>query len=194
MTEKKRCNWSTNDPLYIAYHDSEWGEPVHRDKQLFECLILETFQSGLSWITILRKRENFREALDFFDFTKMAQYKENKIEELLLNKGIIRHNQKIRAAISNAQAFIKIQEEFGSFNSFIWAFVKGKPIQNKRKQMSEITATSDLSDKLSKELKKRGFKFVGSKVIYAFMQAIGMVNDHTIDCFRNAKLKNNESD
>ena len=194
MTEKKRCNWSTNDPLYIAYHDSEWGEPVHRDKQLFECLILETFQSGLSWITILRKRENFREALDFFDFTKMAQYKENKIEELLLNKGIIRHKQKIRAAISNAQAFIKIQEEFGSFNSFIWAFVKGKPIQNKRKQMSEITATSDLSDKLSKELKKRGFKFVGSKVIYAFMQAIGMVNDHTIDCFRYAKLKNNESD
>ena len=194
MTEKKRCNWSTNDPLYIAYHDSEWGEPVHREEQLFECLILETFQSGLSWITILRKRENFREALDFFDFTKMAQYKENKIEELLLNKGIIRHNQKIRAAISNAQAFIKIQEEFGSFNSFIWAFVKGKPIQNKRKQMSEITATSDLSDKLSKELKKRGFKFVGSKVIYAFMQAIGMVNDHTIDCFRYAELKNNESD
>ncbi len=194
MTEKKRCNWSTNDPLYIAYHDSEWGEPVHRDKQLFECLILETFQSGLSWITILRKRENFREALDFFDFTKMAQYKENKIEELLLNKGIIRHKQKIRAAISNAQAFIKIQEEFGSFNSFIWAFVKGKPIQNKRKQMSEITATSDLSDKLSKELKKRGFKFVGSKVIYAFMQATGMVNDHTIDCFRYAELKNNESD
>ena len=194
MTEKKRCNWVTNDPLYIAYHDSEWGEPVHRDKQLFECLILETFQSGLSWITILRKRENFREALDFIDFTKIAQYKENKIEELLLNKGIIRHNQKIRAAISNAQAFIKIQEEFGSFNSFIWAFVKGKPIQNKRKQMSEITATSDLSDKLSKELKKRGFKFVGSKVIYAFMQAIGMVNDHTIDCFRYAKLKNNESD
>lgn len=194
MTEKKRCNWSTNDPLYIAYHDSEWGEPVHREEQLFECLILETFQSGLSWITILRKRENFREALDFFDFTKMAQYKENKIEELLLNKGIIRHNQKIRAAISNAQAFIKIQEEFGSFNSFIWAFVKGKPIQNKRKQMSEITATSDLSDKLSKELKKRGFKFVGSKVIYAFMQATGMVNDHTIDCFRYAELKNNESD
>ena len=166
MTEKKRCNWVTNDPLYIAYHDSEWGEPVHREEQLFECLILETFQSGLSWITILRKRENFREALDFFDSTKMAQYKENKIEELLLN----------------------------SFNSFIWAFVKRKPIQNKRKQMSEITATSDLSDKLSKELKKRGFKFVGSKVIYAFMQATGMVNDHTIDCFRYAELKNNESD
>ena len=194
MTEKKRCNWAINDPLYIAYHDSEWGEPVHRDKQLFECLILETFQSGLSWITILRKRENFREALDFFDSTKMAQYKENKIEELLLNSGIVRHKQKIRAAISNAQAFIKIQEEFGSFNSFIWAFVKRKPIQNKRKQMSEITATSDLSDKLSKELKKRGFKFVGSKVIYAFMQATGMVNDHTIDCFRYAELKNNESD
>jgi DNA-3-methyladenine glycosylase I len=124
----------------------------------------------------------------------MAQYKENKIEELLLNSGIVRHKQKIRAAISNAQAFIKIQEEFGSFNSFIWAFVKRKPIQNKRKQMSEITATSDLSDKLSKELKKRGFKFVGSKVIYAFMQATGMVNDHTIDCFRYAELKNNESD
>ena len=194
MTEKKRCNWATNDPLYIAYHDSEWGEPVHQEEQLFECLILETFQSGLSWITILRKRENFREALDFFDSTKMAQYKENKIEELLLNSGIVRHKQKIRAAISNAQAFIKIQEEFGSFNSFIWAFVKGKPIQNKRLQMSEITATSDLSDKLSKELKKRGFKFVGSKVIYAFMQATGMVNDHTIDCFRYAELKNNESD
>ena len=194
MTEKKRCNWVTNDPLYIAYHDSEWGEPVHPDKQLFECLILETFQSGLSWITILRKRENFREAFDYFDSTKIVQYKEDKIEELLLNKGIVRHKQKIRAAISNAQAFINIQEEFGSFNTFIWAFVERKPIQNKRTQMSEITATSDLSDKLSKELKKRGFKFVGSKVIYAFMQACGMVNDHTIDCFRYAKLKNNKSD
>ena len=194
MTEKKRCNWVTNDPLYIAYHDSEWGEPVHRDKQLFECLILETFQSGLSWITILRKRENFREAFDFFDCTKIAQYKEDKIEELLLNKGIVRHKQKIRAAISNAQAFINIQEEFGSFNSFIWAFVERKPIQNKRTQMSEITATSDLSYKLSKELKKRGFKFVGSKVIYAFMQACGMVNDHTIDCFRYAKLAYNKSE
>ena len=194
MTKKKRCNWVTNDPLYINYHDYEWGEPIYREEQLFECLILETFQSGLSWITILRKRENFREAFDFFDSSKIAQYKEDKIEELLLNKGIVRHKQKIRAAISNAQAFIKIQEEFGSFNSFIWAFVERKPIQNKRTQMSEITATSDLSDKLSKELKKRGFKFVGSKVIYAFMQACGMVNDHTIDCFRYAKLKNNKSD
>ena len=194
MTEKKRCNWVTNDPLYINYHDYEWGEPVHREEQLFECLILETFQSGLSWITILRKRENFREAFDYFDSTKIVQYKEDKIKELLLNKGIVRHKQKIRAAISNAQAFINIQEEFGSFNSFIWAFVERKPIQNKRTQMSEITATSDLSDKLSKELKKRGFKFVGSKVIYAFMQACGMVNDHTIDCFRYAKLKNNKSD
>ena len=167
---------------------------MHREEHLFECLILETFQSGLSWITILRKRDNFREAFDYFDSTKIAQYKKDKIEELLLNKGIVRHKQKIRAAISNAQAFINIQEEFGSFNSFIWAFVERKPIQNKRTQMSEITATSDLSDKLSKELKKRGFKFVGSKVIYAFMQATGMVNDHTIDCFRYAKLKNNKSD
>jgi len=187
--EKIRCDWSTKDPLYIAYHDNEWGVPLHDEQQLFEFLILETFQAGLSWITVLRKRENFREAFDKFDYTKVALYGEDKIQELLQNAGIIRNKLKVRSAISNAVAFIEIQKEFGSFDKYIWGFVDGKPIQNNRKKMSEITATTEISDILSKDLKKRGFKFVGSTVIYAHMQATGMVNDHVESCFRFNELK-----
>jgi DNA-3-methyladenine glycosylase I len=188
--EKIRCDWSTKDPLYIAYHDNEWGVPLHDEQQLFEFLILETFQAGLSWITVLRKRENFRKAFDNFDYKKVALYGEDKVQELLLDAGIIRNKLKVRAAISNAAAFMEIQKEFGSFDKYIWGFVDGKPIQTNRKLMSEITATTEISDKLSKDLKKRGFKFVGPTVIYAHMQATGMVNDHVESCFRFDELKN----
>ena len=186
---KKRCDWSTNDPLYIAYHDNEWGVPLHNEQQLFEFLTLETFQAGLSWITVLRKRENFRIAFDNFDYQKIALYDETKVEELLQDSGIIRNKLKIRAAINNAQAFMQIQNEFGSFDAYIWGFVGGKAIQNQRKNMRDLPATSEISDKLSKDLKKRGFKFVGSTVIYAHMQATGMVNDHTMDCFRYKEVQ-----
>jgi DNA-3-methyladenine glycosylase I len=186
--DKKRCDWSTKDPLYIEYHDSEWGVPVYEDDKLFEFLILETFQAGLSWITVLRKRENFRKALDNFDYKKIVNYDENKFEELINNAGIIRNKLKIRATISNAQVFMDIQKEFGSFSKYIWGFVNHKPINNKWKSMDEIPATTELSDKLSKDLKKRGFKFVGSTVIYAHMQATGMVNDHITNCFRHQEL------
>tara|TARA_B100000900_G_scaffold162668_1_gene138147 strand:+ start:210 stop:779 length:570 start_codon:yes stop_codon:yes gene_type:complete len=184
-----RCDWSRKDSLYKAYHDKEWGVPLHDEQQLFESLILETFQAGLSWITILRKRENFRKAFDKFDYKKVALYDEEKIQELLLNTGIIRNKLKIRAAISNAQAFIKIQKEFGSFDKYIWGFVHGKSVQNKRKSISELPTTTKISDKLSKDLKLRGFKFVGSTVIYAYMQATGLVNDHVVDCFRYNEVK-----
>tara|TARA_B110000902_G_scaffold36116_1_gene38210 strand:- start:106 stop:681 length:576 start_codon:yes stop_codon:yes gene_type:complete len=187
--EKIRCDWSTKDPLFIAYHDNEWGVPLHDERQLFEFLILETFQAGLSWITVLRKRDNFRKAFDNFEFKKIALYDEDKVQELLQNAGIIRNKLKVRAAISNANAFMEIQKEFGSFDKYIWGFVNGKPIQTNRKLMSEITATTETSDKLSKDLKKRGFKFVGSTVIYAHMQATGMVNDHIESCFRFKELK-----
>jgi DNA-3-methyladenine glycosylase I len=187
--EKIRCDWSTKDPLFIAYHDNEWGVPLHDERQLFEFLILETFQAGLSWITVLRKRDNFRKAFDNFEFKKIALYDEDKVQELLQNAGIIRNKLKVRAAISNANAFMEIQKEFGSFDKYIWGFVNGKPIQTNRKLMSEITATTETSDKLSKDLKKRGFKFVGSTVIYAHMQATGMVNDHVESCFRFDDLK-----
>lgn len=179
-----RCDWAGDDPLYQKYHDNEWGTPVYDDATLFEFLILETFQAGLSWITILRKRENFRMAFDQFDYQKIAKYDTKKENILLQDAGIIRNKLKIKAAISNAQAFLKIQEEFGSFSKYIWAFVDGKPIQNKFKTMSELPANTPLSDTISKDLKKRGFKFVGSTVIYAHMQACGMVNDHLITCFR----------
>jgi len=181
---KTRCTWSSNDSLYMEYHDKEWGKPVYDDDTLFEFLILETFQAGLSWITILRKRENFRKAFDNFNYKKIAQYNESKYEELLQDAGIIRNKLKIKATISNAQAFMEIQKEFGSFSKYIWSFTNGKPIKNKFKKMSDVPANTELSDKLSKDLKKRGFKFVGSTVIYAHMQATGMVNDHTTDCFR----------
>lgn len=179
-----QCEWAGNDPLYNDYHDKEWGVPVYDDETIFEFLILETFQAGLSWITILRKRENFRKAFDSFDYKKIAKYSEEKIQELLQDAGIIRNKLKVRATVSNAQAFINVQNEFGTFSEYIWSFVGGKPIQNKFNSMNEIPATSDISDKLSKDLKKRGFKFVGSTVVYAHMQATGMVNDHVTDCFR----------
>ena len=182
--EKIRCSWCGDDPLYMAYHDDEWGVPVYDDDTLFEFLILETFQAGLSWITILRKRENFRKAFDNFDYKKIARYSEKKYESLLQDAGIIRNKLKIKATISNARAFMEIQEEFGSFSKYIWSFTDGKPIKNSFNSLSEVPATTALSDTLSKELKKRGFKFVGSTVIYAHMQATGMVNDHITSCFR----------
>ena len=185
---KYRCDWAGNDPLYNDYHDKEWGVPVYDDDTLFEFLILETFQAGLSWITILRKRENFRKAFDNFDYKKIAGYGENRVQELLQDAGIIRNNLKIRATVSNAQAFMKIQDEFGSFSKYIWEFVDGKPIQNNFKGINDLPAKTELSDKISKDLKKRGFKFVGSTVIYAHMQATGMVNDHCVDCFRYAEV------
>ena len=181
---KKRCHWVTNDPLYIAYHDEEWGVPVYDDATLFEFLVLETFQAGLSWITILKKRENFRKAFDQFDYKKIVNYNDAKFQELINNAGIIRNKLKVKATISNADAFIKVQEEFGSFSKYIWAFTDGKPIKNAFERREDVPTTTPLSDKISKDLKKRGFKFVGSTVIYAFMQATGMVNDHTTDCFR----------
>lgn len=186
--EKKRCSWCGNDPLYIAYHDEEWGVPVYNDETLFEFLILETFQAGLSWITILKKRENFRKAFDKFDYKKIAKYTQEKEELLKQDAGIIRNKLKIKAAVSNAQAFIEIQKEFGSFSKYIWAFVEGKPLINTCKNISEVPANTPLSDVISKDLKKRGFKFVGSTVIYAHMQATGMINDHVTDCFRYAEL------
>ncbi|MFN0728016.1 DNA-3-methyladenine glycosylase I [Polaribacter gochangensis] len=180
---QKRCFWVNNDPLYIEYHDNEWGKPVYDDKTLFEFLLLETFQAGLSWITILKKRENFRAAFDNFDYKKIANYQQDKFEELLVNEGIIRNKLKIKSAITNAQLFLEIQKEFGSFSKFIWKYVDGKPIKNSFITREEVPATTALSDVISKELKKRGFKFVGSTIIYAFMQATGMVNDHSVDCF-----------
>ena len=183
--EKSRCTWCGDDALYMKYHDSEWGVPVFDDKLLFEFLVLETFQAGLSWITILRKRENFRMAFDDFDYKRIARYDESKYDELLLDSGIIRNKLKIKATINNAQLFMDIQKEAGSFSNYLWNFSNGKPIQNNWEQMNQVPATTDLSDTLSKALKKKGFKFVGSTVIYAYMQAIGMVNDHIKTCFRS---------
>ena len=185
---KTRCTWCGEDPLYMEYHDKEWGKPSYDDATLFEFLILETFQAGLSWITILRKRENFRNAFDNFDYKKIAIYPEKKYESLLQDAGIIRNKLKIRAAITNAQLFMDVQKEFGSFSKYIWSFTKGKPITNDFKLMSEVPATTEISDRLSKDMKKRGFKFVGSTVMYAYMQAVGMVNDHTTDCFRYIEI------
>lgn len=183
MSTKHRCAWCEKDDLYRDYHDNEWGKPVYDDETIFEFLILETFQAGLSWYTVLAKRENFRKAFDNFDLLKVANYSEEKMATLAENAGIIRNKLKIKATVSNAQAFIKVQEEFGSFSKYIWGFVDGKPIDNQPKNLSEVKATNPISDALSKDMKKRGFKFVGSTVIYAHMQATGMVNDHVIDCF-----------
>ena len=191
MKSKTRCSWCGDDPLYVEYHDTEWGVPLRDEQKLFEFLVLETFQAGLSWITVLRKRENFRKVLDNFDYKKIALYDEVKITELLQDAGIIRNKLKVRATISNAVAFMKIQKEFGSFSKYIWGFVNDTPIQNNIKSMSEVKATSATSDKLSKDLKKRGFKFVGPTVVYAHMQATGMVNDHTVDCFRHKEVQIN---
>ena len=177
-----RCGWCEKDDLYRNYHDLEWGKPVYDDETLFEFLLLETFQAGLSWYTILNKRTTFREAFDHFDFRKIALYNKEKVEELLQNPGIIRNKLKVLSAISNAQNFIKIQKEFGSFSKYIWGFIDGKPIDNCPSSIKEVPATSDLSDSISKDLKKRGFKFVGSTVVYAHMQATGMINDHIASC------------
>ncbi|HES59571.1 MAG: DNA-3-methyladenine glycosylase I [Calditrichaceae bacterium] len=180
-----RCGWvPINDELYTEYHDKEWGVPVYDDRTLFEFLILEGFQAGLSWRTILYKRENFRKAFDRFDPEMVARYAEHKIQELLIDAGIIRNNLKIRAAIQNARCFLEVQNEFGSFKNYIWRFTEGKTIKNAFKRNHEIPATSAISDTMSKDLKKRGFKFVGSTVCYAHMQATGMVNDHLVNCFR----------
>ncbi len=184
MQEKNRCRWCVGIAIYEKYHDEEWGVPVYDDQKLFEFLILETFQAGLSWITILKKREHFRMAFDGFDYLKVALYSEDKIQELLQNAGIIRNQMKIRSAVSNAISFMKIQEEFGSFSNYIWAFTDNKPIVNSPNTLKDVPATSPLSDKISKDLKKRGFKFVGSTVVYAHMQATGMVDDHVADCWK----------
>ncbi len=184
MNEIVRCSWCLSSDLYKKYHDEEWGVPVYDDQKLFEFLILETFQAGLSWITILNKRENFRSAFDSFDYKKIASYNDDKIQGLIENAGIIRNKLKIRAAVSNALAFMMVQDEFGSFSKYIWGFVNGKPIDNNRQSLKEVPATTPLSDAISKDLKKRGFKFVGSTVVYAHMQATGMVNDHVKDCFK----------
>jgi len=181
---KNRCGWCTGDALYEAYHDQEWGVPIKDDALLFEFLVLETFQAGLSWITILKRRENFRVAFDHFDYQKIATYTETKILSLLQDEGIIRNKLKVRATVSNAKAFMAIQKEFGSFSKYIWAFVNNQPVKNKVINYKEAPANTPTSDAISKDLKKRGFKFVGSTIIYAFMQATGMVNDHQVDCFR----------
>lgn len=181
--EKIRCGWCEKDDLYRAYHDQEWGRPVYDDKTIFEFLILESFQAGLSWYTILSKRENFRKAFDHFDYKKMALYSDHKIEELMNDSGIIRNRLKILAAVTNAQKFMEVQKEFGSFSQYIWNFVDGKPIDHQPKTLSDVPATTEISDHISKDLKKRGFKFMGSTVVYAHMQATGMINDHIETCF-----------
>jgi DNA-3-methyladenine glycosylase I len=181
---KARCGWCIGNPLYEAYHDEEWGVPVFDDATLFEFLILETFQAGLSWITILKKRDNFRKAFDGFDYKKIAKYQQPKIDTLLQDAGIIRNKLKINATVSNAIAFMKIQDQFGSFSEYIWAFVNGEPIKNSLSTYKDAPANTALSDTISKDLKKRGFKFVGSTIVYAHMQATGMVNDHEVSCFR----------
>ncbi len=181
---KKRCPWVGEDDLYIRYHDEEWGVPVYDDQKLFEFLILEGAQAGLSWSTILKKRENYRKLFDNFDAKKIARYNSKKIEELLNDAGIVRNRLKINSTISNAKAFLRTCEQYGNFSEYIWSFTNGKPLINQWKSLQEIPAKSELSDKMSKDLKKAGFNFVGSTICYAFMQAVGIVNDHTVDCFR----------
>jgi len=181
--DKIRCAWSGNDPLYQQYHDTEWGIPVHDDRHLFEMLNLEGAQAGLSWITILRKRENYRVAFDHFDAAKIARYDEVKIAELLANPGIVRNKLKVAGVVKNAKAFLTLQQEFGTFDAYIWRFVGGQPILNHRLSLRDIPAQTAEAEAMSKELKKRGFTFVGPTICYAFMQAVGMVNDHTVDCF-----------
>ena len=183
MPKKQRCEWCGKIPIYVKYHDEEWGVPVHDDNKLFEMLILEGAQAGLSWLTVLKKRENYRKAFDNFNPEIIADYNQEKIDKLLNNKGIIRNRLKITSAIKNAKVFLSIQKEFGSFDKYIWSFVNGKPIINKFKTLKEIPVRTEISDLLSKDLKKRGCNFVGSTICYAFMQAVGMVNDHTINCF-----------
>ena len=185
---KQRCPWPSDDKLMIKYHDNEWGVPLHNDRKLFEFLILEGFQAGLRWRTILYKRENFRKAFDNFDFNKVAKYDRRKINSLLKDEGIIRNKLKIKGAITNAKAFLQIRKELGTFDKYIWSFVNGKPIHNKFKSLKELPARTKLSDKISDDLKKRGFKFVGPTIVYAHMQATGMVNDHVVSCYRHEEI------
>lgn len=185
---KKRCDWSTSDPLYMAYHDREWGVPTHDDRRLFEFLILEGAQAGLSWLTILKKREDYRLAFDGFDPRKVAQCDTTRIQELMNNPGIVRNRSKLEAAVSNARAFLEIRREYGSFDSYIWQFVGGRPIKNTWRSVADIPTRTKESDAMSRDLKRRGFRFVGPTICYAFMQAVGMVNDHTVDCFRYQEL------
>ena len=186
---KKRCEWCGDEPIYLEYHDKEWGVPVHDDRQHFEMIILEGAQAGLSWITILKRRDTYREAFDNFIPEKVARYTAKKIEKLLQNPGIIRNKLKVNSAVTNAKAFLDIQKEFGSFDKYIWQFTGNKTIQNKWKSLKEIPAKTAESDAMSKDLKKRGFSFVGSTICYAYMQSVGMVNDHTTDCFRYKEVK-----
>ena len=187
-TSIQRCRWAGDDPLYIAYHDREWGVPLHDEQRLFEMLILEGAQAGLSWITILRKRDNYRAAFDGFDPHKVARYGERKVQALLNNPGIVRNRLKIAAAINNAGRLLELQEREGSLDEYLWRYVNGKPIVNARRSLKEVPSRTPLSDAISKDLARRGFKFVGSTICYAFMQAVGMVNDHTTDCFRHREL------
>ena len=189
VSPKTRCAWSDGSEIYQTYHDQEWGVPLHDERALFEFLTLEGAQAGLSWITILKKRESYREAFDNFEVERVARYDERKIESLLQNAGIVRNRLKVQSTVLNAQKYLAVQDEFGSFDQFIWRFVDGKPVQNHRTRLSNVPASTVVSDAMSKELKRRGFKFVGSTICYAFMQATGMVNDHTTDCFRYKQLK-----
>jgi len=186
--ERERCSWCGDDPLYVAYHDEEWGVPVHDDRTLFEFLILEGAQAGLSWSTILKKREGYRSAFEGFDAERVARYGEHKIAELLADPGIVRNRLKVGSTVSNAQSFLAVQEEFGSFSRYIWDFVDGTPIQNAWRSLAEIPAKTPLAETISKDLKKRGFRFVGPTIVYAHMQATGMVNDHVVDCFRYPEI------
>jgi DNA-3-methyladenine glycosylase I len=186
--KQQRCAWAGDDVLYRKYHDTEWGVPLHDDRRLFEYLILEGAQAGLRWITILRKRDNYRAAFDGFDVARIARYDVDKIESLLLDEGIVRNRLKVQSAIVNAQKYLEVKDEFGSFDRFIWQFVGGRALQNGRRSVADMPASSPESDAMSKELKRRGFKFVGSTICYAFMQATGMVNDHTTNCFRHKEL------
>ncbi len=185
----KRCDWCGTEPIYVDYHDKEWGVPVHDDRMHFEMIILDGAQAGLSWITILKRRDSYREAFDNFDAFKVSRYDDKKVEKLLTNPGIIRNRLKVNSAVKNAQAFLKIQEEFSSFDDYIWQFVNHKTIQSKWKKMSELPAKTAESDAMSKDLKKRGFSFVGSTICYAYMQAAGMINDHITNCFRYKEVK-----
>lgn len=187
--DKVRCAWCTSDTLYMEYHDKEWGKPVHDDQVLYEFLVLESFQAGLSWLTILRKRENFRKAFAGFDVKKVAKFDEKKVEALMQDGGIIRNRLKVHAAINNAKQFMEVQKEFGSFDKYIWGFVGDKAIVNHPKTLRDLTPTTDISKAITKDLSKRGFKFVGGTIMYAFMQAVGMVDDHTADCWIRAKRK-----
>jgi len=185
----KRCDWCGTEPIYVDYHDKDWGVPVHDDRMHFEMIILDGAQAGLSWITILKRRDSYREAFDNFDAVKVSRYDDKKVEKLLTNPGIIRNRLKVNSAVKNARVFLKIQKEFGSFDDYIWQFVNHKTIQNKWKKMSELPAKTAESDAMSKDLKKRGFSFVGSTICYAYMQAAGMVNDHITNCFRYKEVK-----